>query len=52
MCSRADCSDVAVEEGAVGFTFPCTEKGTGLLLDFGTLTEATRAGVPSKFICR
>lgn len=45
-CSRADGSEVAVEEGTVGFTFPCTEKGTGLLLGCGTLTEAAGAGVP------
>lgn len=43
---------MAVEEGAVGFTSACTEKGTGLLLDFGTPTESTRAGVPSLYVNR
>ena len=35
-CGHADGSEVAVEEGTVGFTFPCTEKGTRLLLGWNT----------------
>lgn len=50
-CSRADCSEVAVKEGAMGFAFPCVGKGSGPLSGFGRQAEATCAGVPSKFVC-